>query len=137
VASSKPRKRRKSRRAKRSTFYPSEKCASPVLNLRSGWERAYVQYLEDCDAVIEYDYEPYAIEYVSNKRTGKKRRYWPDFEVKWEDGRTVIVEIKPKKKVTQARNVKKMTAARAYAKLIGCEYVVVTEVELKNLGLLV
>lgn len=133
----KPRRKRTNRRAKRSTFYPSEKCASSVLKLRSGWELAYVQYLEECDEVVEYDYEPYSIEYVSNKRTGKKRRYWPDFVVKWEDGREVIVEIKPKSKVTQVRNVKKMTAARAYAKLIGCEYVVVTEVELKSLGLLV
>ena len=107
-----------------------------LINYRSGWELKYALYLDDNPNVISYAYEPYAIEYLSNKKTGKKRRYWPDFEVKWEGDRTIIVEIKPKKKVTQARNVKKMTAARAYAKLIGCEYVVITEVELKTLGLL-
>lgn len=124
----------RSRKAKRGVYY-AKKCVEPV-NYRSGWELQFAQWLDASPTVASYRYEPYAIEYVSNARTGKVRRYWPDFEVTWVAGHKTLVEVKPKKKVTQARNVKKATAARLYAAARGMEYTLITEVDLKRLGLL-
>ena len=130
----KKRKRRKSRRAKRGTHI-SLKCIFP-FNYRSSWELKYALYLDINPDVISYMYEPYAIDYVSNIKTGKVRRYWPDFEIVWKTGIKSLVEIKPAKKVNQIRNVKKAAAAKLFAASKGLDYVLITEVDLKHLGLL-
>lgn len=129
------RKKRKrvSRKAKRGVHL-SPKCPTPI-NYRSGWELCYALHLDGNDDVVSYLYEPYPIEYVSNYRTGKQRKYWPDFEVTLKNGVRVLVEIKPKKKLNLLTNVKKFAAARVYCEGHGLTWVVVTEAELKSLGL--
>lgn len=130
------RKKRKrvSRKAKRG-IHVSSKCPTPI-NYRSGWELKYALHLDGNDDVVSYLYEPYPIEYVSNYRTGKRRKYWPDFEVTLKNGVRVLVEIKPKKKLTLLTNIKKFAAASAMCVLNGMTFQVVTEVELKSLGLM-
>ncbi len=86
--------------------------------------------------VTSYRYEPYAVSYVSNVKSGKMRKYYPDFEVTMVDGSVKLVEIKPKKKMTQLRNIKKFAAASAMCALKGMTFQIVTEVDLKALGLL-
>lgn len=127
-------KRHKSRRAKRGT-HVSLKCISP-FNYRSSWELKYALYLDTNVDVVSYMYEPYAIDYVSNIKTGKIRRYLPDFEIIWKNGSKTLVEIKPVKKVNQIKNVKKAIAAKIFAATNGLDYVLITEVDLKNLELL-
>ena len=127
-------KRRKSCKAKRG-IYHAKKCLEPV-HYRSGWELKYALYLDLNPAVVSYRYEPYPVEYVSNYRTGKRRKYYPDFEVRMSDGSLVLVEIKPKKKLTLVMNVKKFAAASAMCVLNGMTFRIVTEVDLKALGLL-
>lgn len=134
ASSPKPRKRRKSRRAKRG-IHVSPKCLLPI-NYRSGWELAYALWLDANLDVSSYRYEPYAVEYVSNYRTGKVRKYYPDFELTKTDGSLILVEIKPKKKMTVAKNVKKFGAAQAFCLLRNMTFSVITEVDLKELGLL-
>jgi hypothetical protein len=129
----KPRRRRASRRAKRGTHTSLK---GGVFNYRSGWELAYAVWLDFNPDVASYRYEPYVVEYVSNVRTGKVRKYYPDFEVTMKDGVRKLVEVKPKKKVNLARNVKKFSYARAHCLKLGIAFVVVTEVDLKALGLL-
>lgn len=128
------RKKRVSRRAKRG-IHNSPKCPTPI-NYRSGWELKYALHLDANLNVVSYRYEPYAIEYVSNYKTGKRRNYWPDFEVKMADGRLILVEIKPKRKLTLLTNVKKFAAASAMCVLKEMTFQIVTEVDLKALGLL-
>jgi hypothetical protein len=130
----KKRKKRVSRRAKRGV-HNSPKCVAPI-NYRSGWELKYALYLDANPSVVSYRYEPYAVEYIANYRTGKRRRYFPDFELRMSDGSLVLVEIKPKKKLTLLTNIKKFAAASAMCVLNGMTFRIVTEVDLKALGLL-
>ena len=130
----KKRKKRVSRRAKRGV-HNSPKCPLPI-NYRSGWECKYALWLDANPDVVSYRYEPYAVDYVSNYRTGKRRKYFPDFEVRMSDGSLLLVEIKPKRKLTQLTNIKKFAAASAMCVLNGMTFKVVTEVDLKALGLL-
>lgn len=129
----KPRRRRVSRRAKRGTHVSVK---GGTFNYRSGWELAFALWLDAQDDVLTYRYEPYFIEYLSNYRTKKMRKYYPDFEVTKTNGVKTLIEIKPKKKVNVAKNVKKFTSASTYCLNNGMTFVVVTEVELKALGLL-
>jgi hypothetical protein len=129
----KKRKKYKSRRAKRGS-YISKKCLKEI-HYRSSWELFYAIYLDNNEKVISYSYEPYSISYVSNLKTKKIRKYYPDFEIQFFDGEKHIVEIKPKKKLTQLTNVKKFAAAKIYAQQNNMQYVILTEVELKALGL--
>jgi len=132
VASSpKPRKRRKSRRAKRG-IHVSPKCLEPI-HYRSSWELKYALYLDNNPLVVSYRYEPYSIPYVSNVRTGRVRQYWPDFEIVQSCGLRVLVEIKPIKKMSQPRNIKKRLAAEAFCSVTGTKYEIVTEIELRTL----
>lgn len=130
----KPRRRKRvSRRAKRGT-HTSPK--GGTFTYRSGWELRYALYLDADPDVLSYRYEPYSIPYVSNVRTGKVRRYHPDFEVLRSDGTLILVEIKPKKKMTLLKNVKKFGAAQAFCLLRSMTFSVITEVDLKALGLM-
>lgn len=103
---------------------------------RSSWELQYALWLDAQNDVVSYRYEPYSIPYVSNKRSGRERKYWPDFEVTMSDGSRVLVEIKPKRKVSQTINVKKFMAATLACVTLGITFKVITEVDLKGLGLL-
>ena len=103
---------------------------------RSGWELQYMQYLDECDFVATWTYEAVVIPYISNLKTGKLRNYYPDFMITLSDGRSELVEIKPSKRVLQAAVQKKLRAAAGWCSANGVTLVVMTEVELKGLGLL-
>lgn len=103
---------------------------------RSGWELAYMQYLDTNVDVVGYRYEDVSIPYVSNIRSGKLRKYWPDFLIQRTDGQQILVEIKPSRKLDQDRVQKKLKAAALWCKAHGVTLVVLTEKELKLLGLL-
>jgi hypothetical protein len=102
---------------------------------RSGWELAYMLWLDQNVDVLEYSYEKVQIQYVSNKRTGKLRTYFPDFLVKYPD-RTELVEIKPSKRLQQAKVVKKLTCATFWCQTHGAVLKVMTEKELGSLGII-
>ncbi len=126
--------RRKSRRAKRG-IYVSFKCKEPI-HYRSNWELEYAKYLDKNQDVISYSYEPYFILYVSNTKSKKIRKYYPDFELNMSDGSKLLVEIKPKNKLTSKINMKKFAAAIAMCNQAGITFRILTEVDLKSLGLL-
>jgi len=91
----------------------------------------------DADPGVElWTYEQTVIEYLSNIRTKKFRRYYPDFYVKYSDGREEIVEVKPKRKLGQITVKKKANAAREWCASRGIAFKIITEVELKEMGLL-
>ena len=103
---------------------------------RSGWELAYMQWLDVSASVMTWSYESVIIPYVSNVRSHKVRRYFPDFLVAYADGHVELVEIKPARRVHQATVQKKLKAALDHCSAHGLTLVILTEVELKGLGLL-
>lgn len=130
-----PRRRKKRKSHYHVGAYTSTKTGQ-TYRYRSGWELAYFKYLDSNSSVVSYEYERIVIEYVSNVRSGKIRKYLPDFFVEYEDGRNVLVEIKPKRRLTQARIKKKLSAAERWCNERGVTLEIVTEVELRLLGLI-
>lgn len=94
-----------------------------------------MQWLDANPDVLGYSYEGLVIEYVSNKKTHKLRKYYPDFLVEYAT-RKELIEIKPAKRLVQARVKKKVEAAQVWCLAHGVMFRVITEVELKALGLL-
>lgn len=132
-----PKKMKKKK--KRRGHYNRGEYTSPIAGLckhRSGWELAYMKYLDENPDVTKWEYEKLKIEYVSNTRTGKIRNYIPDFYVEYSDGRREVVEIKPQRKLDQAIIKKKTSAAQSWCFNMGIIFVIITEVELKILNLL-
>ena len=116
-------------------LYISSK-AGQTYKHRSGWEFSYMKYLDANDDVVVWSYEPVSIEYVSNIRTAKIRRYIPDFLVTYTDGSRQLVEVKPARRMKNPIVKKKLAAAKLWCDKEGVELCVVTEIELTVLGLL-
>lgn len=130
-----PRRRRKKRKGHYHTG-THQSVKGGACKYRSGWELAYIEHLDKDDAVASFQYEGVIIPYVSNVRNGKLRRYFPDFLVSYVDGTRRLVEIKPSKRLVQVTVTKKLKAAEAWCREHGVTLEVLTEVELKAMGLL-
>lgn len=127
--------KRRKRKKYHTGIYVSTK-TNQQCKYRSGWELVYMQYLDTCEDVYTWAYESIVIPYVSNVKTGKVRKYHPDFWIERLNGQGEIVEIKPLKRVSQAKVQKKLKAAAEHCRAHGLTLKVITEVELKGLGLL-
>ena len=104
-----------------------------VCRHRSGWEEKYMSHLDTDPTVVDWTYEQTIIEYVSNIRTNKVRRYYPDFYIVYSDGHHEVVEIKPRRKL-EHRTVKKKTAAAVeWCASRGVTFKILTEVELNQI----
>lgn len=115
---------------------------------RSRWEQVVMSRLDTNPSVLEWSSEELAIPYT-DRTTGKLRRYFPDFWVKWKtkDGQveTVLIEVKPKTEtrppkkgtktnkryvqevLTWGKNVSKWQAAQSFCKRQGWRWWVMTE----------
>jgi len=113
-------RKRKTRRYK-TGLYSSSKCET-IIKYRSGWELEVCMFLDRCSNVLKYEYESIAIPYISNLRTGKIRKYYPDFIIHYSDGRKVIVEVKREDKLSNPKVMKKTQAGKSWAKKNGMEY---------------
>jgi hypothetical protein len=131
---------KKSRKKKRKGHYHRGEYTSSktgqVCKYRSGWEHNVMQYLDNNPDVVSWSYEKTVIEYISNIRTKKTRKYYPDFFVKYKNEKVEIIEVKPKRKLQQAIIKKKTSAAEQWCMTNGATYRILTEIELKELGLL-
>jgi len=86
--------------------------AVPII-FRSTWERKFGIYLDYHPNIEEWSFERVFVYYfdpVSNRR----RRYIPDFDVKFKDGKKFLIEIKPKKETHAPRGNKRKTNKRLY-----------------------
>lgn len=129
----------KKRKRKRKSHYHRGTHTSPIAGeckYRSGWEQKYMVHLDENFEVAKWSYEKLVIEYVSNQKTKKVRKYYPDFQIEYKDGRKVVVEIKPSRKLGQATVVKKIRAAMLWCTEHDMTYKVLTEIELKDMGLI-
>jgi hypothetical protein len=135
----KPVKRKRKKKRKSGGHYHTGTHVSPKAGeckYRSGWELLFMQHLDADPNVRFYLYEGVIVTYVSNVRSKRLRKYWPDFLVQYEDGSNVLIEVKPLKRVTQDRVQKKLAAATVWCAEHNASLRVVTEVDLKALGLL-
>ena len=128
-------KKRRRRRGYHTGVHQSHKSGGPC-HYRSGWELLLMQWFDSEPSVASYGYETVVVPYVSNSRSGRQRRYFPDFLVEFTDGRRVLVEVKPSKRLAQARVQKKLAAAREWCGAHGVALQVITEKELRGMGLL-
>ena len=103
---------------------------------RSSWELHYAEYLDQDEDVEKFYYEKVKIPYISNFKTRKLRNYIPDFVVYFKDGTVKVVEIKPANMTGKILNEKKFDAARGWCISNNSEFIVITEVELKAMGVL-
>lgn len=129
----------KKKKRKRKGRYQRGIHSSPIAGeckYRSGWEQKYMVYLDDNPDIASWSYEKLVIEYVSNKKTKKIRKYYPDFQIEYKDGQKVVVEIKPSRKLQQATVIKKIRAAKEWCTEHDMIYKILTEIELKDIGLL-
>jgi hypothetical protein len=129
-----PRKKKRKGRYHRG-IYISKKTGQEC-KFRSGWEEKYMVFLDSSPDVLTWSYESLSIDYVSNKKTGKLRRYIPDFQVTYQDGRLEVIEIKPQRRLTKLAVRKKLDAAQIWCSNNSIELKIITEIELKNLGIL-
>jgi len=103
---------------------------------RSGWELLFLQHLDTSSDVRAFCYEGLKIPYISNTRSRRIRNYIPDIFVEYVDGRTSLIEIKPSRKLAQPTVQKKLAAAREWCGAHGAALEIITEHELKSMGLL-
>lgn len=127
-------KKRKRKGHYHTGVYESKK--GGIVNYRSGWEFSYAKFLDEDPTVDKFSYESLNIAYLSNKKTGRIRHYIPDFIVTYIDGRTVIVEIKPLRRMLNPTNVKKFEAAKQWAEQNDVQFQILTERELRDLHVL-
>ena len=119
---------------------------------RSSWE---LQMCKWCDAnpnVKQWMSEVTIVPYRS-KLDGRMHRYYVDFTVQFTNGQTVLFEIKPLKQTmkpryqkrktkkhlsevyTYTRNISKWEAAREFARQNNVSFQILTENELKKMGM--
>lgn len=111
ASTSKPRRKRKSRY--HTGTHTSPKCPTPI-EYRSGWELTVCNYLDNDSTVLKYTYEALEIQYLSNLKAKKLRKYIPDFLVWYTDGKVKMVEVKRENQLTNLRVQKKAAAARLW-----------------------
>lgn len=73
-----------------------------MIEYRSSWELNFMKYLDDNPQVIAWQSEEKAIWYT-DPVAKKKRRYFPDFIIKYKNSKGIVVEevveIKPQRQV--------------------------------------
>jgi len=123
---------------------------------RSLWERQAFRWCDDNDDIKSWSSESVVVPYRSQV-DGKNHRYFVDLKITFNNGRTVLVEIKPKRQtkppeknksgskrtsrrylkeaMTYGTNTSKWKYAKAYAEDRGWEFQVWTEDTLRDLGI--
>ena len=119
---------------------------------RSLWERQVFKWIDDNPQIKKWSSEEVIIPYKC-QTDNRMHRYFMDVKMVMEDGKTYLVEIKPKiqtkkpnktrrktKKylkevMTYAKNESKWLAANEYCKDRGWKFLVWTEDHLKELGI--
>ena len=114
------KKRRKKKGGYITGTYISTKCKNPI-KYRSSWELYVCKHLDEDQNVLNYDYEPYKIPYLSNVSSKKIRNYIPDFVVNYIDGSQKIIEVKRTSALNNSIVLKKAEAAKKWCENLTIE----------------
>jgi hypothetical protein len=119
---------------------------------RSLWERQVFRWLDDHPKVVKWSSEEVVIPYRC-KTDGKMHRYFTDLKIRMDNGKTYIIEIKPKAQtvepkvrsrktkkyinevMTYVKNTSKWEAAEEFCENRGWEFAIWHEGTLKSLGI--
>lgn len=120
---------------------------------RSGWEFSVMRWCDDNPFVVSWASEEIIIPYRC-KTDGQVHRYFVDFKISFQNGKTFLIELKPKAQtlppekkpkkrqktflrevMTYAKNVSKWEAAKVWAEGRGITFQVWTEDDLNKLGI--
>lgn len=123
-----------------------------AIRYRSLWERQVFRWLDDNASVLSWNSEEVVVPYRC-KTDNKVHRYFVDLYVKFDDKKTYLIEIKPKKQtqppkqsarktkkylnevMTYVKNQSKWEAANSFAKDRGMIFQIWTEDTIKGLGI--
>ena len=123
-----------------------------LIVYRSLWERQVFKWCDTTPEVVCWNSEETVIPYRC-RSDGKMHRYFVDLKVVFADGKTYLIEIKPKKQtqepriqtrktrayitevLTYAKNMSKWEAALEYCADRGWTFEIWTEETLKKLGI--
>lgn len=125
------------------------------IHYRSNWEKFFMNYCDTNPKIISWSSEEVVIPYFS-EADGKKRRYFMDFWLRYDNGQEFYIEVKPYKETqppskpalltasakrkfmneiyTFQVNTDKWKAAKRVADNRGIKFRVLTEHGLKKLG---
>ena len=122
------------------------------ITYRSLWDRQTFRWCGSNPDIKYWSSETVVVPYRS-AADGKMHRYYVDLKITFNNGKTILVEIKPKKQtkapekqtrktrrylkevLTYSRNISKWKYASEYAKDHGWEFQIWTEETLKDLGI--
>lgn len=110
----------------------SPKCVRP-FEYRSGWELLVAQALDADPDVVVYAYEAVGVPFVTNPRSGRVRKYFPDFLVQYRSGRRLIIEVKRDDKAKAFTVLAKAKACSSWAAASGVDYEIWTSKEIQTL----
>jgi|SRR3990167_1849355 len=108
--------------------------ANKEVFYRSSWELGFMKYLDSCDDVSVCEYELLRIPYCDP--SGRKRNYIPDILAYYKNGEKTLYEIKPIAHKDSEINKLKFVAAMDYCQNNNILFKVITQKELKELGIL-
>lgn len=133
-------------------YFPINECkkylgTGPVI-YRSSWEKKFCIYCERTPEIQYWSSEPISIKYF-NLLDNSYHTYYPDYLIKLLNGKTLLVEVKPKAQLqkpsepkrktpkslqsykwsfdTWLTNMSKMKAAKEFASNRGWDFLYVTE----------
>ena len=120
---------------------------------RSKWEFYVMRHLDNNKSVVEWSSEEIVIPYRYDI-DGRYHRYFPDFYVKYNNGKSLLIEVKPAKEtapprtperktkrfitesLTWVKNCNKWKSAEDYAKDKGWNFVIWSENDLISMGIM-
>ncbi len=107
-------------------FYPSTKNNRPVA-WESQLEQKACALFEFSPDVVCYREQPISVYFECD---GQMRRYTPDFELQFQDGRSIYLEVKPLAKLLNADLKRRFQQIARFWELNGRQFGVITDVEL-------
>lgn len=110
--------------------FVSQKMNGAEIHYRSGKECEIYELLEMDKDVVAYYAEPFKVPYCHN---GEWHNYIPDIKLQYADGRVEIWEFKPANQTGYQKNKAKWAAMNEYAKVMGWDFTVITEVGIGKL----
>lgn len=102
-----------------------------MMHYRSSWEKKVMVLLEASPRVDSYQEEPFPIQYEFR---GGTHNYFPDFLVKFKNGTSLILEIKPQNQCETDINKAKWSSAMRYCTQHGFVFRIWTEVMISKLN---
>jgi len=103
---------------------------SGKIKYRSSWELKFLEWCDKNTKITKIISEGIKIPYTDFN--GKKRNYFPDFLIEYNNEK-ILIEIKPKNQILNETNQKKFEAAKKFCKKYNIKFLILTEIELKNL----